>query len=280
MSSKIKVVHNTPGSKPGTPFNKSKRDKLKELIIAKIIKKLNIQLDNESLVRREVSSFITKDTLTENDLIQLENKIKKMITDQNLRTKEIVNAIEEEIASPKRETKSVANETRQSFHKTENEKILSQTGINYNDINNFQLRKLLKDDKEPLKRIELNEDEWTAIEKHKNNVYLQQLKERREKERLAKEKAKETYFSQMEETKLKKELNKATQNEHYRNILGTVEKMKKREIDETNIMKEKKEKEKQIREIQIKDNLSRKVNDFAENRKYDKNLSNIFLLSQ
>ena len=140
------------------------------------------------------------------------------------------------------------------------------------------MRKLLKDEKEPLKRIELSEDEWTAIEKHKNNVYQQQLKERREKERLAKQKVKETYFNHMEEAKLKKELDKATQNEHHRHILNTVEKMKKREIDETNVMKEKKEKEKQIREMQINDNLTRKVNDFAENRQYDRNLSILFFI--
>ena len=54
----------TPNSKPAsTPINLQKREKLKNLLIQKIMKKFNLL--NQSLIEKEITLFVQNENLTE-----------------------------------------------------------------------------------------------------------------------------------------------------------------------------------------------------------------------
>ena len=64
-------------------INYEKRNKLKSLLIQKFTKKYNLKV-NEPAIDEEVTKFLFKETLTDNDLKQLDKKISDILGKKNL----------------------------------------------------------------------------------------------------------------------------------------------------------------------------------------------------
>jgi hypothetical protein len=291
MSSNLKSKPQTPKPRPcsaynrNTPLSNQKREKLKELLIAKFVKKFNTPY--EILIRSEVSTFITQDKLTDKDLNNLELKLQKLINETNnkanltnqLETKTINKILDDsklEKAETVRETMYVPKTPHYTVEKASN--LLNQFGLDYSEINDYKLRKLFNE-KKPVNKITMNNDEWCEIAKYKNKVNEVFLKQQalEEKERKLKQRA--VYLEQMEDKKNKKQLEKAREQIYHEATMDNVARLYQREIDEVRTLKDRKDDEKQIRDKQIQENIERKVNEFTNNRVHDKHLSKIMLIN-
>jgi hypothetical protein len=286
MSSNLKTKPQTPKQRPSsaynrnTPLNNQKREKLKELLIAKFVKKFNSP-KHEALIRNEVSSFITQDKLTDKDLNNFELKLKKAIEVVDHKTtltkgleNRTVNMIEESepIEEPRmsQTVREVPKTPNYTVEKAQN--LLSQMGLDYDEINDFKLRKLFNE-KKPVAKITMNNDEWCEIAKYKNKVNEVFLKQQRVEEHERKLKQRAVYLEQMDEKRNKKHLEKAREHIYHEATLDNVARLYQKEVDEAKTLKDKRDDEKQIRDKQIQENIERKLGEFTNNRVHDKHLS-------
>ena len=167
-----------------TPLNTQKREKLKQLLIEKFVKKFNVGSSYRGVVEGEVSSFIKMEKLTEDDLREFENRLKKMINENNKKDILKSNLLDGDENESKNEckleiskishTKYTADDNKSVYSNSNASQISQQLskfdGIKYDEITNFELRKLLQNDKKPFQKLNLatdQNDEWAAITKFK-----------------------------------------------------------------------------------------------------------------
>lgn len=275
-----------PSSACPTPINMQKREKLKSLLVEKFIKKFEYNF--KSVINKEVGEFIQKSNLTENDLKNFEEKLKKTI--EELKEKEKIklqldqtenensckilnnNFISNKPNQQEEDTKSVCSKMSDISNTNFSNK--NNQGLKYEEITNFELRKLLQNEKKPIIRDNIKrEDEWTVIAKQKKKQWEQEKKEIRDKDKIIKITNKQTYDSQINEKEVKKHEDRKTQENFHKTLMCTVDKLTKEEREKIEIMKEKKMNEKELRDKQIQNNIERKKNEFMSNRKFDNTLS-------
>jgi hypothetical protein len=279
-----------------TPINMQKREKLKQLLIEKILKKLNVAANSnhKSYVEKEVAAFIQKEKLTEEGLKELEEMIKKnllvMNSKEEMKNKYSPQSKVEEI-NPHENFNNIIKQNNNQIETDDNKSVQSNTsqfskklsafeGIRYEEITNFELRKLLQDHKRPMQTQKLNlenEDEWTAITKYKTQKLEEIEKQNKILERKKKLQQREIYNSQIKEKEAQKQQSELIEKKHHRVIMDNLNKLNEAEKKRAEEESEKKRLEKEIREKQIQEKVDRKLNDFSTGRNYDKELiENIF----
>jgi hypothetical protein len=282
-----------PSSACQTPINMQKREKLKSLLVEKFMKKFESNF--KSVIESQVGIFIQKSNLTENDLKQFEEKLKKII--EELKDKEKIkqqlegeknNFKENENSSKLMNNNFISNKTNQQNNDDDTKSVCSRMsdisnknfanknnqGLKYEEITNFELRKLLQNEKKPVIRDQINrEDEWTLIAKQKKQQWEQEKKEIREKDKIIKITNRQTYDSQIKDKEVKKQQDQKSENNFHKTLMGTVDKLTKEEREKMQIMKDKRMTEKELRDKQIQNNIERKKNEFLNNRNFDNTLS-------
>lgn len=148
--------------------------------------------------------------------------------------------------------------------------------LDIDDIKNFELKKLLLEEKRPLERLNFEEegDEWQAIDKYKQSLYMKNLNNINKHDKEIKMKNKQAFDRQLMEKAQEKNKNKIIEMNHYENIMSNVERLHEEENKKMKEIRDKKLKEKEFREQQIKDNIIRKRQDYLQKMKSDKELCN------
>jgi hypothetical protein len=276
-----------------TPVNMQKREKLKQLLTEKILKKFNLTSNSKLkiYVEKEIAVFIQKEKLTEEGLKELEEKIRINLNEKNL-NEEIKNRYSqqnnaEEIRAseilnenyiPQQNNKQIETDDNKSIHSinTQFSKELSAfDGIKYQDITDFNLRKLLQNQKKPMRVQKINsenEDEWAAVTKYKAQKLEEIEKQSKLSERKKKIEQREIYNSQIKEKENQKQKSQLYEVKNHRILIDNLNKLNNGEKKRAEEELEKKRLEKEIREKQIQEKVERKLNDFSSNRNFDKQL--------
>jgi hypothetical protein len=236
----------------------------------------------------KVSQFIQSEKLTESDLKSFEEKLKIWASNKNeeekikkcfekedpeMRNNYLKNELSDlsELSVSRMSESNKSNKT----NKTNKNSQKFSPAIKYEEITNFPLRKLLQSEKQPVKKENLSKfpDEWTAIEDHKNKVWEEEKKEAKLRDKLKKNKTKETYFSQMKEKERLKQENQTMDFNYHRTLLHNLDKEDKEEFKKSQLVQEKVNYVKEMQDEQMKDNVNRKKNEFMTNRDFDNKLS-------
>lgn len=284
------------GTPSATPINMQKREKLKNLLVEKFMKKF--ACNDYNLVEKEVSTFIQKEKLTEIELKQFEERLKKKLHQKN-ESEILKNNFEQQTETRNNEegnnadepymnnymsgskNPSQINDDARSIHSNmTNMSDLSKkfsknpTQLKYEEITNFELRKLLQNEKKPVIRKDFDNygDEWTAIAKYKNSLWDETKKENKILDKQTKNKTRMAFDSQIQEKQQLKLLEKKMEDNHHKDVLTSVDKLTQEEMRKLSEMKKKKLIEKEMRDIQIIENIGKKKSEFQKNREYDNTL--------
>jgi len=142
------------------------------------------------------------------------------------------------------------------------------------DIKNFELKKLFKDDKKPIDRVNFEDekDEWQLIDNYKKNLHQNRLEEGKMKDRDIKKRNREAFDKQLREKEIVKDQKKIMDLLHHEKIMSNVEKLQLEEMKKLKEIEDKKLREKVFREEQIKESIIKKKRNYLENLKNDKKL--------
>jgi len=275
-------INKRPASAGVSSVNLNKREKLKNLLIEKFSKKFGAQ--NRNLIQKEVALFINKEKLSEIDLKNFEFNLKAQIEDINNKNSQNSQNLNHELnilsknlgnTNENNDTKSVTSKmsdiSERNLSTISNQQF--RGGLNYEDINNFELRQLLKSEKQVLKKNNLSKDEWTLIAEHKNKLWQENKKTVKEEDKMKKSKTRETYIEQMKEKENRKLTQQKIENDYHRNLMNNVDTLTKIEKKQNQATLEHKQKVKEMQDAQIIENINRKKNEFIDTRTYDNKLS-------
>jgi hypothetical protein len=274
-----------------TYVNNSKRDKLKAKMIEKYIAKYGPNAD-EGIIAREISSFLQKDKLNENDLKNMEYNLEKKLTSKTQSNNLKSTLRREQDKASLNINNNVNTHNKVTHHDKLNDSIHSEmsggSNLSQFDEHNAQYNKSKAAVNTFIKhRAELDQqykeheqefdfenypDEWTAINAYskKQGEYQAQLEKEKTKE--IKKRTKEDLDYQVKQ-KLKKEYEtKLKDKEDHLLLLKHLDEIDKKEEIKKQEIKAKMLKEKQSRDVQIKDQTIAKRIEYLKNRKYEREL--------
>ena len=274
-------------------INMQKREKLKGLLITKFMKKFGIK-NAENFLQQEISKFLEGDVLSDADLKRLDEKLRKMLQenqDNDKLRRNLTYAVDgdekvseenykiSEVVLPeinKAETMSVYSKNSKMSGASHLSKF-NQKGVGQKEEDDEDLDLLSISSRKPLKRFDFtNEgDEWNAITQYNRKMYEEEKKLSKLKNYDLKRRTKEDLDNQIRH-KLNRIHEEQLINREYDQIqhahtqyLNEIEREKQIEI------KNKTLKEKENRDKQMKDEKMRKKIDLNKERKYDKELGKI-----
>ena len=277
-----------------TLVNNSKRDKLKAKMIEKYIAKYGPNVD-EGIIAREISAFLQKDKLNENDLKNMEYNLEKKLTakTQSNNLKSTLRREQDKNTHANNNSNNTHTSNKVTTrHDKLNDSIHSEMsgGSNlsqfdeHNDkynkskaaVNTFikQRADLEQHYAEHEKEFDFESypDEWTAINAYSKKQGEYQTKLEKEKTKEIKKRTKEDLDYQVKQ-KLKKEYeNKLKDQEEHLLLLKHLDEVDKKEEIKQQEIKAKILKEKQSRDVQIKDQNTKKRIEYLKNRKYEREL--------
>ena len=291
-STKNNLRSKSQAQNPDKLINIQRREKLKNLLIIKFMKKYGIK-DPESLLQGEITNFLKNEQLNESDLKRLDEKIKALLSkkneEENLRqdlSKEpshnnqpphMNKLVLPEIDNNRMENMSV---------KSKNSKM---SGVSHlSKYSEYRNKENLPDDdrlssysqKNQTDRLNFNEegDEWNAIAKYNQKMFQDEKKMSKYKDSEIKKRTKEELDTQVKE-KLRRMNDENKKNNEYDNILlqhvdflSNVEKNKQDDI------KSKIYREKENRDQQLKDEKRRKRDENKKEKEFDKQLGNYLII--
>jgi hypothetical protein len=281
------LSHSTAGSKSVGPkekiINLQKREKLKNLLITKFMKKYGIK-HADRILHDEISKFLEGEKLTDEDLKKLDEKLRRMITEkednENLRRnltepQDKRNDIKEAaIFLPdlnKAETMSVHSKASKMSGGSKLSKYENKN--NKDAIEDFDNLSVTSE-KKPIKRFDfINEgDEWNAICMHNKKVFEEEKKMNKLKDMEIKRRTKDDLDNQIRQ-KLKRLNEDHQKNAEYDYItLQHTHKLNEIENEKQAEMKAKILKEKENRDRQLKDEKLRKKQEIVKQKKYEQEL--------
>lgn len=278
-------------------INNQKRDKLKQLLVQKY-KKIFGKLAKEEIISSEVSSFLKRDKVNEQDLKLLEKNIQKRLTQEQeqetlkanltnqpkVQSKEISKQEESKVNEPvvlpdinnvNADNRSVhsamsgASDLSKFNERGPGNKVMEEEIRDFKKFNSMK-----KDTKPKGPQIDYSKynDEWDAINMYNKKLFEQekiisrikdkevQKRTRNDLDNQVKQKLKKMY-----EEKLKEQEYDAIMNKHLQK-LNELEEKKKLEI------KKRIQKEKESRDKQLKDEYIRKRIEVLKNKKYEREL--------
>jgi hypothetical protein len=146
--------------------------------------------------------------------------------------------------------------------------------LDVDDIKNFELKKLFKNEQKPLERanFEAEEDEWQAIENYKKNLHRSKLVESRKMDWEIKMTNRASFEKQMKEKALVKDKNHINELAYHEKVMSNVEKLYLEEMRKNKEIEDRKLIEKEYREMQIQEGIIKKKQSYLDNLKNDKQL--------
>lgn len=150
--------------------------------------------------------------------------------------------------------------------------------LDVDEIKNFELKKLFKNEQKPLERLnfESEADEWQAIENYKKSLHQSKLAESRKTDWETKLKNREAFDKQLEEKALAKDKKRVNELAYHEKVMSNVEKLYTEETRKLKEIEDRKLKEKEFREMQIQESIIKKKQNYLENMITDKKLCKRF----
>lgn len=277
-------------------INYQKREKLKQLLITKFMKKYHIST-YEPIINDEVTYFLHKETLTERDLKNLDEKIHQLLS-KKMNIHNLANNLKGEdtnsMAGFQEEAaynadNSVPYENRGKTanpgkRKKDNDCMSVRSGLSgASKLSHVDTKKkdLLEDDldllshtSEPVERVNFDneKDEWDAINKYNQKVFEQDKITERMKDKEIKRRTKEDLDNQIKQKLYRKNEDRLKTKEYDKITIDHVEVLNRMEAERKRELKEKMLKEKQNRDAQRLDEKKRKKIEQLKDKKYDKEL--------
>jgi len=270
-----------------------KREKLKGLLITKFMKKFGIK-NAENFLQQEISKFLEGDVLSDSDLKRLDEKLRKMLhenEDNEKLRRNLTNAGDgEQIISEEKskvsevvlpeinkgETMSVYSKNSKMSGASHLSKF-NQKGVGHNEEEDEDLDLLSISSRKPIKRFDFSKegDEWNAMTQYNRKIYEEEKRLNKLKDYDLKKRTKQDLDNQIrqklnrihEEQLITREYDQI-QHAHTQ-YLNEIERQKQMEI------KNKILKEKENRDRQMKDEKMRKKIELNKEKKYDKELGKI-----
>lgn len=272
-----------------TTINYEKREKLKNLLVTKFMKKFHLKT-NEPFIEEEVRNFLHKETLTDNDLKRLENRIYEL-----LKKKFSLNYLENELKQGNSNNFSEGNEknekrvqtayTRKNDDDCESVKShlsgaskLSKAKPRKKELDDEDLE-LLSECNEPVERINFTneKDEWNAINKYNQQVFEEDKIKERLKDKEVKNRTKADLDNQIKQKLLLQNEERMKNKEYDKICIDHVQVMNRMEENRKRELREKMLREKVNRDQQMLDEKKRKKIEDLKKKKYDKELRKSFL---
>lgn len=269
-------------------INIQKRDKLKGLLITKFMKKYGIK-NPEILLEEEIKRFLEGEKLTDIDLRQLDEKIRRLLNNSNAHDtlrRDLSNDQQQNYQSTNNYNNSEANNNVYLPElNNDNMSVRSKVSRKSNRSNKSIKEKTRSvcsdyDDLESLngcrkrdiERFDFDDqkDEWNAIVAYNKKLYEDEKRQNKLKDLEVKKRIREDLDNQIRQKK-NREYEEIVKNRDYDEIiknhcshLEDLEKRKQQEIKER-IMKEKENRDKQLKEEK-----HRKKVEYLKEKKYDK----------
>lgn len=307
---KVNIVQTNPNSKKAKSstrsvkskeslINNQKREKLKQLLVQKY-RKMFGGFANENIIESEVSSFLMRDKVNENDLKLLEKRIQSRLTQEqeqeNLRQnltnqpktqknretipleESKVNPVSSNVVLP-----DIANSDNRSVHSAMSgasdlskfnergpgDKVMEEEIRDFKKINT--MKKDTKPRGPPIDYSKYN-DEWDAINMYNKKLFEQEKLINRIKDKEVQRRTKYDLDNQVKQ-KLKKMYEEKLKEKEY-DVIMTKHLQKLNELEEKKKQEIKKRmlKEKESRDKQLKDEYVRKRIEVLKNKKYEREL--------
>lgn len=272
-------------------INIQKREKLKELLVKKFMKKFGIS-NNFSLLEQEISKFLEGENLNESDLIKFEEKLRSVLIDlkktetlkngllnnENYNTpqiSEINNYNLKDLVLPELNLNNDAMSVISRTSKMSGASYLSKFNENNTKAKTDEKKQLdfLKNkNPKPTEKFEFAEhgDEWNAIVAYNYQSYVEEKKQNQLKEFEIKKRIKDDLDNQIRH-KLKKDHEESLKNKEYDQILlNHCDYLNELEIKRENDKKDFVLKEKGNRDKQLKDEKRKKKLEIINDKKYDR----------
>ncbi len=266
-----------------------RRDKLKDLLLVKFMKKYELQ-DTDQVLEEEVKNFLKREKLTDKDLKKFDNHLGQMIlekkTAQNLRQNLTLNN------TSKNDNNLNQGRGAQFPEINDNMSVISKhskmSGIsklsNFSDMNDMK-RAAKKASYQEFKEesdqynqktmnntIDLVGDNWNAINKYNQKMFEDEKREAKIKDKELKRRLKDDLDVQMREKVLRNNEELIRNKEFDKVILQHVDNLNNLEKEKELEIKRKILKEKECRDRQLKDDVKRKKIEVLKNKKFEKNL--------
>ena len=280
-------------------MNNYKRDKLKDTLVDKFTQIFG-SVSNKPIIEAEVTNFLKKDKLNENDLKKLELTLKKKIntkqSKENLRNNLTNKQFQEEENIYGTQAINQDNENINTLNnnkinkKLEEENDLNNSGMSgASDLENFDnkgiqdkikeqqikdYQKLKKNQKPKTVKIDYSKykDEWDAINMYNKKQFEKEKIIEKEKEKEVKLRTKNDLDNQVKQ-KIKKEYESKLKEQEYANMvedhLKKVDELERKKQEEIRkrALKEKESRDKQIREQYVTKRI-----EYLKNKKYERQL--------
>lgn len=285
--SRTRSVHS---AKPNTVINYQKREKLKQLLITKFMKKYNLKT-REPFIEEEVKNFLHKETLTDNDLQRLDKKIYELLS-----KKHSLQSLEKSLREGEYDMDQIDQQAQNMMPDiTQNraqtaydpEKMSVRSGLSgasklsqacknrKHDLTDEELEYMsVISNREQVERINFGneKDEWDAINKYNQKKFIEQKMEDKQKDKEVKRRTKEDLDNQIKQKMLLQNEERLKNREYDKITIDHVKVLNKLEEEKQKAIRDKKLREKENRDAQRMDEAKRKRIEELKNRKYEKNL--------
>jgi hypothetical protein len=266
-------------------INIQKRDKLKGLLITKFMKKYGIR-NPEILLEEEIKKFLEGEKLTDMDLKNLDEKIRRLINNSNAHdnlkrdlsneplnnqnhnnnfSESSKNVFLPELNNDNLSVRSKASKKSAVSNKSFKAKTKSVCS-DYDDLESHDGRK------RDIERFDFDDqkDEWNAIVSYNKKLYEDEIRMNKLKDLEVKKRIREDLDNQIRQKK-NREYEEVVKNRDYddiiRNHCDYLQEMEKKKQEE---IKERIFKEKENRDKQLKEEKHRKKVEYLKEKKYDK----------
>ena len=278
-------------------MNVQRRKKLGQSLTQSMILKFNDKAQKE-IIEKEVNDFLQRESLTEKDLKDLENKISKKIKAKQEKeelTKNLISSTKPKIIDINEE-KPLENSNPNQILKEQSEnkkQDLNTSGMSGgSDLDKFDGKyakeemdaKELKDlekyknegNEQTIKKVVIDSskynDEWDAINMYQKRMAEERIRLERTKEWEMRMRNKADLLNQMQQ-KIKRKYDEELKEKEYAKIIEqSVKKMDELEKKQKEIKKQQLLKEKEIRDKQLRDIYVSKRIALLKNKKYEKEL--------
>lgn len=278
--------------------NYEKREKLKQLLIAKFMKKYCLKT-YDPLIEQEVALFLHKEVLSEKDLKSLDRKIDKILQKkqkldnlaQTLNCKEVkgIPTLEDLRYDESKHHVQTAITDRRDYSNNDDCRSVKSGMSGGSKLSRAKpVKKELSESDiellsvhEPIERMQFanEKDEWNAINKYNQLQFQQEKIQDKMKDQEIKRRVKEDLDNQIKQkmTRMNEERLKAK--EYDKIAINHVEILNRIEQDRLRLIKESMLKEKENRDSQRLDEKKRRRIEELKSKKYDQELCNIYLIN-
>ena len=267
-------------------INIQKRDKLKGLLITKFMKKYGIK-NPELLLENEIKNFLEGEKLTDSDLKQLDEKIRRLLNDSNAhdslrRGLSIDQSIRNDnseanislnknndiyLPDLNNDSMSVKSKVSKKSNKSVKEKVSNRSVCSdYDDLESLGSKK------RDIERFDFEDqkDEWNAIVAYNKRLFDEEQRQNKIKDLEVKKRIREDLDNQIRQKK-NREYEEIVKNRDYDElIMNHCNHLEDLENKRQQDIKDRIMREKDNRDKQLKDEKHRKKVEYLKEKKYDK----------